>query len=203
MTMIPTAQVQSESDLAAVHAMSRREAIKRAALFLGVALSPALITRALAAAAPNAGPVASSLNAQQAELVAAIAERILPRSDTPGAVDVGVPVFIDVMVGKYLSAEERRMFLAGLADVDARSRAAHQRGFAQLTAEQQDALLMKIAEASMAQEKTFFHQMKELTVVGYFTSEKVGRNVLHYDPVPGRYQSSVPISEVGNVNWTK
>lgn len=184
--------------------LTRREAIRRAAVFLGVAFSPGLISGTLAATAqPSAGAAVPSLDARQAELVAAIAERILPRSDTPGAADVGVPAFIDLMVGKYLSADDRRVFLAGLADVDARSRAAHQRGFGQLTAEQQDALLLKLAEASQAQEKTFFHQMKELTVIGYFTSEKVGRTVLHYDPVPGRYDGCVPIAEVGNVNWTK
>jgi hypothetical protein len=39
-------------------------------------------------------------------------------------------------------------------------------------------------------------------VFGYFTSEQVGRNVLHYDPVPGRYDACVPIDEVGRRNWT-
>jgi glucoside 3-dehydrogenase (cytochrome c) hitch-hiker subunit len=39
-------------------------------------------------------------------------------------------------------------------------------------------------------------------VLGYFTSEQVGRNVLHYDPVPGRYEACIPIDQVGRRNWT-
>jgi hypothetical protein len=137
------------------------------------------------------------------DLVTAIAERILPRTDTPGATDVGVPAFVDLMLGKYSTENERQIFTVGLDQVNAASLAAHARPFVNISAEQQDAILMKIAVASQKKEKTFFHQMKELTVVGYFTSETVGRTVLHYDPVPGRFQGCVPISEVGNVLWTK
>ena len=87
--------------------------------------------------------------------------------------------------------------------MNAASFAAHAQSFVKISATQQDAILLKIAVASQKKEKTFFHQIKELTVVGYFTSEIVGRTVLHYDPVPGRFQGCVPISEVGNVLWTK
>jgi hypothetical protein len=44
--------------------------------------------------------------------------------------------------------------------------------------------------------------MREATILGYFTSEEVGRKVLHYDPVPGRYDPCVPIGDVGSVVWT-
>jgi hypothetical protein len=63
-------------------------------------------------------------------------------------------------------------------------------------------VLMQSAEAQ-SKEKTFFHLIKELTLLGYFTAEPVGKNVLHYDPIPGRYQGCIPISEVGNVSWTR
>ena len=43
----------------------------------------------------------------------------------------------------------------------------------------------------------------ELTVLGYFTSETVGKTVLHYDPVPGRFEACIPLAEVGNRAWTK
>ena len=38
---------------------------------------------------------------------------------------------------------------------------------------------------------------RELVILGYFTSEEVGTNVLHYNPVPGRYNGCVPIEAVG------
>ena len=182
--------------------MTRRAALKRAALFLGVALTPSLIANVLQAAA-TPGAKAVFLSPAQLDLVTAIAERILPRTDTPGATDVGVPAFVDLMLGKYSTESERQVFTAGLDEVNAASLASHAQSFVKISAAQQDAILMKIAVASQKKEKTFFHQIKELTVVGYFTSEIVGRTVLHYDPVPGRFQGCVPISEVGNVLWTK
>ena len=182
--------------------MTRRAALKRAALFLGVALTPSLIANVLQAAA-TPGAKAVFLSPAQLDLVTAIAERILPLTDTPGATDVGVPAFVDLMLGKYSTESERQVFTAGLDEVNAASLASHAQSFVKISAAQQDAILMKIAVASQKKEKTFFHQIKELTVVGYFTSEIVGRTVLHYDPVPGRFQGCVPISEVGNVLWTK
>lgn len=190
-----------------VQLMTRRAAIARAAMLLGVAISPALLTGVLHAqpVAAGAGSAAKPvyLTAKQFEAVSAIADRILPGTDTPGALDVGVPAFIDLMIGKYLGEEDRKVVVAGLAELEVASGAAHGRGFAQLTAAQQDALLVATAEAAKTKVRTFFHQIKELTVVGYFTSERVGKTVLHYDPVPGRFDGCIPLAEVGNLNWTK
>ena len=183
--------------------LTRREAIKRAALVLGVAFSPSFLTNALQAATQPARAKPVYLNTKQWETTGAVAERILPRSDTPGALDVGVPAFIDLMFGKYLSPAEKKSFATGLAEVESMSTVAHRRSFLQLTATQQDALLTELATTSGKQERTFFHLMKELTVVGYFTSETVGKTVLNYDPVPGRFDPDIPLTEVGNVQWTK
>ena len=186
-------------------ALTRREAIQRATLFLGVALSPALLTSVMQAATPSGGVNAKPvyLSAQQFAIAGAVAERILPRTDTPGARDVGVPAFIDLMFGKYLAASDKQVVATGLAEVEAASLAAQKKSFLQLTDAQQDALLTTLAEASKTKVRTFFHQFKELTVLGYFTSETVGKTVLHYDPVPGRFEACIPLAEVGNRAWTK
>lgn len=47
----------------------------------------------------------------------------------------------------------------------------------------------------------FLLNIRNLSLLGYFTSEKVGREVLNFDPIPGRYEPCVPISEIGNA-WT-
>jgi len=185
--------------------LTRREAIRRAGLLLGVALSPSLLNgvlRAKSGVAASAAPKAS-FSASQTETVAAVAERIIPRTDTPGAIDVGVPAFIDLMYGEYMTDEEKRTIAAGLADLEKRSKAAHTLSFAELAPAQQDALLKAIAVESQKKQKTFFHQMREATVLGFYSSEQIGKNVLHYNPVPGRFDPCVPIAEVGNVNWTK
>lgn len=191
--------------------LTRREALKRAATLLGVAISPSILAGVLRAQAAPASRSASAgasgkpthLTPKQFEAVAAIAERILPRTDTPGAQDVGVPAFVDLMYGEYMTDDEKRVFVAGLAEIDAVAAKQHRREFMKLSAAEQETALRRIAEASQKKEKTFFHLMKELTIVGYFTSEPVGKTVLKYDPIPGRYDPCIPLSEVGNVSWTR
>ena len=194
-----------ESVPADVSAITRREAIKRAALILGVAISPSILAGVLSAqpAASGAKTTRTYLDPKKSATAGAVAERIIPRTDTPGAIDAGVPAFIDLMYGEYMTAGEQRVLVAGLAEIESTSVRLHHQSFTQLSAEQQDALLRSIADSSQKKEKTFFHQIKELTVLGYFTSEPVGKNVLHYDPIPGRYDGCIPLAEVGNVSWTR
>jgi len=185
-------------------AMTRREAIRRTALMLGVAVTPSLLMGVMHAQASTPNRKAPAyLTAKQFETVSAIAERILPKTDTPGAGDVGVPAFIDLMYGKYMTAAEKRVFADGLLEVESGSAGTNSSGFAALTPAQQDSMLKRIAEAAQGKEGTFFHLMKELTLLGYFTSEPIGKKVLHYDPIPGRYDGCIPLSDVGNVSWTR
>ncbi len=195
----------TQAEISDPQLLTRREAIRRATLLLGVAISPSILAGVLRAQPTAAGATAKPqhLNAQQFAVAAAAAERILPRTDTPGATDVGVPAFIDLVVGEYMTPDEQRMFKNGLAEVEAAGRTAHKAGFAALTSAQQDAVLKRIAEASQKKEKSFFHQLRELTLLGYFTSEQIGKNVLHYDPIPGKFQADIPLAEVGNRAWTR
>lgn len=174
---------------------TRREALVRAAALAGLSLTPAWVERVLAAAA---GPEAS-LPPARAAVLAAAAERILPRTDTPGAADVGVPAFLARLLEGYVSASDRDTVLAGLDGLEVAARAAHGRGFAEVPAAAQDALVRAAAEAG----GRFFPLLREYTLLGYFTSERVGREVLHYDPVPGRWDPCVPLAEVGDRLWTR
>ena len=177
--------------------MNRREALKRAGLFLGAALSASTMSGTLHAQAKAASGGGGNLGKARLSLVEAIAERILPKTDTPGALDAGVPAFIDVMCGDYLTGDERRTLFKGLTAVNTASREAHKKSFMKLSASQQDEVLRGIAESDQA----FFRKMRELTISGYFTSELVMKNVLNYDFIPGMWKGCVDISEVGNVVW--
>lgn len=186
--------------------MDRREAIKRTALLLGIALSPSSLAAALAREEqPTAGGGPHHLTPEQFATAAAVAERILPRTDTPGAADVGVPAFIDLCVGQYLTSGERVVFLAGLAALDTTSKGDHGRTFAALPAAEQDAQLQALAAATMAagNSGTFLHHIRELTLVGYFTTTEIGRDLLKYDPVPGRWDADIPLRETGGVAWSE
>jgi hypothetical protein len=58
-----------------------------------------------------------------------------------------------------------------------------------------------MANAEAARPAGPFRLIRSAVILGYFTSEQVGRHLLHYDPVPGRYESCIPIEQVGNRNW--
>ena len=63
-------------------------------------------------------------------------------------------------------------------------------------------MLRSVATAQQGKQPSSFELLRSATILGYFTSEQVGKNVLHYDPVPGGYDGCVPIDQVGRRNWT-
>lgn len=179
--------------------INRREAIRRAALLAGVALSPgwlALVGRAQTPAGK------SYLSQAWAATVGAVADRILPRTDTPGAADVGVPKFIDLLYGEAMTPAEQQLLTAGLDEIEAAATAAHGAPFAKLTTAAQDGVLRTVATGQQGRSQSSFALIRSATILGYFTSEEVGRKVLNYDPVPGAYDGCLPIDQVGRRNWT-
>lgn len=179
-------------------AIDRREAIRRAAILAGVALSPALVT--FVAGAQSAATKAY-LTAPQAAVAGAAADRILPRTDTPGAADVGVPAFLDRYYGEFMTDDERKLFLAGLDAIEAAAKAAHGGSFASLASAQQDAVLRAVAAAQQNQSPSAFGLLRSTTILGYFSSERVAKEVLNYDPVPGRFDGCVPLEQVQGRDW--
>ena len=179
--------------------ISRREAIRRAALLAGVAVAPEWLGVVGSAQAPAAK---TYLAPALAATLAAAADRIIPRTDTPGAADVGVPAFIDRLYGEFMTPAEQQLLTQGLQEIDAAAKTSNGAGFSTLTAQQQDTVLRAVATAQQGKEPSPFGLLRSATILGYFTSEEVGRNVLHYDPVPGTYNGCVPIDQVGRRNWT-
>src|SRR2546426_6999960 len=78
-----------------------------------------------------------ALTPQQNETAAIIAELIIPKTDTPGAREAGVPGFIDVMLADWGDDEQRQMFTAGVPGGDEASRAAFGEDFIGGTPQQQ------------------------------------------------------------------
>ncbi len=140
------------------------------------------------------------LTAAQARTVTAAAERIIPRTDTPGATDANVTAFIDHMLAHWYSDAERNAFVTGLPELDARAQAAGGASFVALSRDRQTALLETL-DAEVAQLRRtnadaannhWFGMLKYLTVYGYCTS-KVGQTQhLALWPLPGRYDGDAP-----------
>jgi hypothetical protein len=188
--------------------MNRREALQRAAWVLGYTVSIPALSQVLQAcqSKPELGFEPSFLKPDQASIVAEVADIIIPRTDTPGAKDAGVPKFIDILVRDCYTKEDQENFLKGLEEFDKGARDAYGDAFMDLDADKQAEYVKKVhdqvIEASQAPEfrnnpRPFMHIMKELTVVGFFTSEPGATQVLQYDEVPGAYKGCIPLAEVG------
>jgi gluconate 2-dehydrogenase gamma chain len=188
--------------------MDRREAIKRTALLMGGVVSASAIAGVLngCAAKPSIDWKPVFLSKDQANIVSEIAEIIIPKTDTPGAKDTGVPAFIDMMLKDVYAKEDQNRFLAGLKAFDEDAKKSKGDSFADLDAEQQTAFVKQKHDEAIQAEKNekpapkrpFILMMKELTMLGFFTSEAGATQVLQYDPVPGAYKGCIPLSEAGN-----
>lgn len=217
--------------------MDRREALKRLALLTGGALSMSTMAGVLGGCRAGSTPGAyqfRTLSFDQHELVATLAELIIPETDTPGARAAGVPEFIDRMLTDWMYAAERQHFLEELSRVDARARERFGRPFVQASSEQQVQLLQELEQEARetgpqrvvidratgqivegpdtsaedmargrpprtltVELRPFFRMMKELTVVGYYTSEVGATQELRLNLVPGRYDACVPYDQIG------
>jgi len=170
--------------------LNRREA----ALSFG-ALWTALVlpASALAQATPTLTWTPKAVTAEQARTLDAVAETIIPATDSPGARAAGVPQFIDRTLATWSTPADAAAIKAGLDQIDRDAKSAHGAAFAALTPAQQQALLARYDRES----KGFFNALKELVTVGYFTSEPGATIALRYDPVPGDYRGCVPLKEIG------
>jgi len=148
------------------------------------------------------------LTDEQGALVAEVAEIMIPRTDTPGAKDVGIPSFIDLMLKDAYPKEDQARFIAGLKQFDAQAHEQYGRGFMQLDPAQRSALVQTANDSAVAAERSnlgtaplprpFVLMTKELTLLGYFTSQVGATRVLQYNPVPGPFHGCVPLAEAGN-----
>lgn len=177
--------------------MHRRDLLRATAAAAALSLLPRQVHAAWArAVAEPSGVLArSALTPNQRSLIAALADTIIPRTDTPGATDVGVPAFIDVIVADYYSDAERAEFLAGVDAMDSLARTMTGQAFAALG----DAGLTAVMDAldKPADRNTAavrgYGRIKGLVLHGYFTSERVQRDVVKTEIWPGRYDGSAPV----------
>ncbi|WP_420449172.1 gluconate 2-dehydrogenase subunit 3 family protein [Candidatus Palauibacter sp.] len=169
-----------------------------------VAQALALGQRIRAVTGPVGGAPPATLTPAQARTVTALAETIIPRTDTPGASEAGVTAFVDALLTGWLDASDRDRFLVGLDAVDPTARAAHGADFADCTPAQQAELVARMDEEldrlrqdpAQDERRTFFYDMKRFTLAGYFTSQ-VGLRTLGYRIIPGAFEGCVILDQYG------
>ena len=201
--------------------MKRRDALR---LIAGAAVLPVLSHDLLALGREihsKIGPqtVLKTLNPHQNATVVTMAELIIPATETPGAKAARVNEFIDRILTDWAQDDHRRHFLDGLAQADVRSRSLFGKDFIDCGKPQQieflallDNELTRLREEAPSKgrrpsarkqddlpetpvEQNFFHNMKRLTLLGYYTSEigwtqELGRPAFHFGP----YQACTAVS---------
>ncbi|MES2276732.1 MAG: gluconate 2-dehydrogenase subunit 3 family protein [Bacteroidota bacterium] len=209
--------------------MDRREAVRNMAFLMGGAISVTTMGALFESCNRPATDKAGSLltfSADQQAMITEIADMIIPTTDTPGAKAAGVGPFITMMMSECYPDKAQKVFMDGLADVDTRAKALFSKGFMDLSTDQRSAVLKAIAEktaALKAEDKKkdeadkpkevagtrgakkkgksyFFQIIRELTLLGYFTSEIGATKALVYLPVPGKYEGSIDLKP-GQKAW--
>jgi hypothetical protein len=203
--------------------MNRREALARVAGLMGGTLSASTIlairkgfaagdglaARTGYSATTSAAREPSILSGSQMDIVSRVCDVMIPRTDTPGAVDVGAPGLIDLMLRDVYTQADRDRYLAGMADIDATAMAESGKKFVALETAQQVALVRKFHDAAVGEERRlrsahalpqrpFILMTKELTLLGFFTSQPGATQVLQYVAVPGSYHGCIPLEQAGN-----
>ena len=186
--------------------ISRREAVQRVAAILGGTLvgGSALWTKRLHAEPRGPNAVQNS----DAAFLDEVAETIIPATDTPGAKAAQVGAFMLVMVNDCYEERDQQIFRAGMRDIDERCRTAHNLGFLEATPAQRTELISAIdreCKEYMDRRRSgepahYFRMMKELTLLGFFTSEIGATQALRFAPVPGRFDPCLDYTP-GERSW--
>jgi len=195
--------------------MNRRDLLKNTAILMGGIASSSVVQAMLAGVDGRVKIERPIFNWDQKKMTQVLAEMIIPRTDTPGAIDAGVPHFIELMVSDWYTETERAIYFEGLLSLDVYCQKHFSKAFLKSDAEQRIAALEQaekeagsykvpanknIAKEVEDENKPFFLKLKELTVLGYYTSKEGAQKELRYDPMPMRYDD-MQLSEIGR-QWS-
>ncbi len=176
----------------------RRTTLLRLAGLCGLALSGEALA-ALAAPSKSPGLLAPDALA----LTGVLAELIIPKTDTPGALAVGAHRTISHLLKACVPPQAQQQYLAGLERVDAVARAKGGKRFVALAPARQIELLHALdagAAPFNGDDQRFFRQLKSYVTFAYYTSEAGATLELAYLPVPGGFKGNVPLKKIGR-NW--
>jgi hypothetical protein len=185
--------------------VTRREAIRRVSALLGGA---ALIGQAAWLTGCATGQVRALFSDGDVVLLDEVADTILPDTKTPGAKAAGVGPFIARMVADTYDTREQAVFRDGLGALERESRMQNGDGFVASSPAQRLALLERLDREAIeymrrpgsAERPHYFRMIKELTLLGYFTSEIGCTQAMRYVETPGRFDPAITYT-VGDKAW--
>ncbi len=186
--------------------MNRRDAISRVAIIMGGTVLGAEYF--LSGCKSPTAKVNDLFNQDQVSLLNEIGDTILPTTSTPGAKAANVGAFMAMMVKDCYKPIDQDVFNKGITQLDDDCKKKYNKIFTECSPQERTAFLTDLDKEQKEYSKTqkkdtpnhYFRMMKELTLLGYFTSEVGCTKALRYLPVPGRYDGNVPYKK-GDKAW--
>ncbi|MEO6850428.1 MAG: gluconate 2-dehydrogenase subunit 3 family protein [Mucilaginibacter sp.] len=186
--------------------MNRRDAIGRVALILGGTIIGSEFL--LSGCKPKTATLSDLFDADHVAFLNEVGETILPETSSPGAKAADVGSFMAVMVRDCYLPADQDIFLKGLTKIDEASDKKFSKKFLDLEAGQRTDLLTDLDKEQKEYTKIkkpedanhYFRMIKELTLLGFFTSEPGATKALRYIAVPGRYDGNLPYKK-GDKAW--
>lgn len=186
--------------------MNRRDAISRVALIMGGTMIGAEFF--LSGCAAKGEKAARLYDKDHVALLDEVGETVIPKTNTPGAKAVGIGSFMAMMVNECYNEADQQIFMEGINKLKDASRSKFSKTFLECDPAQRTALLTDLDKEQKEYTKNkkkedpnhYFRMMKELTILGYFTSKEGCTEALRYEPVPGRYDGNFPYKK-GDKAW--
>jgi hypothetical protein len=189
--------------------IDRREAVKRVSALLGgfALFGSDRLVRGLERFPLKAGEgIEGMFTAAEIAFLDEVADTILPTTDrSPGAKAAQTGAFMAVMVADTYAEREQQIFKAGMKTLDEGCTKMHGHGFMMASAAERTAFLTALDKEAHDTRPNgtgphYFRLMKELTLLGYFTSEIGYTKAMRYVETPGRYDPCVPY-KAGDKAW--
>jgi hypothetical protein len=177
--------------------MKRRTALRSLAVLVGGTM--ALPAWASGWEAGSLAPLPLPLaDARQTALLGELVETIIPASDTPGARELGVHLYILTMLADCYDKAAQNRFMEGLQELDQLVKAGYGKTFEACSAAQRLEILQGREAAARllpSEQEPFFPFLKNMAIQGYLNSAYVMRDVYRYELVPARFHGCVPVKQ--------
>lgn len=206
--------------------MNRREALRGLSLSLGYAVSvPTVLSVLQACSVENESWTAVFLTENEKNMVTQLVDIILPSSDIPGGLEINLPQFIDMMCKDVMIKSDQDIFHQGGEVFANRFKLKFDKDIIKAKKKEVLEVFSVYFDKTPAESKKILDKQKKnieevpasemqdylmykcliavrsFSLLGYYTSEKIGTEVLNFDPIPGAWQPCIPVSDVGNA-WT-
>jgi hypothetical protein len=175
--------------------LNRREIMRRAVYLVGGAAALATFDAHTALAAD--APPPAFFSTPRLALCHAICDTTIPKTDTPGALDVGVPAFIDGMMTNWANEGTRMLILDAVDRIDAQAQAEKGKTFAALPPADRLDVLKRFDGSALAMGDKGYSQLKNLILTGYYLSQPGATVELRYIHQPGAWHADIPYSTIG------